>query len=239
MKDCTVIIPIYKENPSVVVRLYDDLTKRGYPVIVVNDGDTVELPERVREISYYPNMGYGFAIKKATREVTTSLVCTMDGDGQHKPEDVDKLLQVYNMVTDCKMVIGTRWGLKESFSRKIGRKFLNFLATLFSNHYLIDMNSGLRIFDRDLAIAYGPILCDTFSYTTSLTMSYVTDNYKFAWLPIDVLPREYGKSTVHLVRDGLVTLWYIIWIGSALRTRTIRRIIQHLTNWFLGKNGKT
>ena len=222
MKDCTVIVPIYNEKPEVVVALYDQLSALGYPVIVINDGDTVSLPEGINQIRYVPNVGYGFALKQGILHAKTSLVCTMDGDGQHLPSDVEKLYKTYQLITDCKMLIGTRWGLKEKFLRKLGRKVLNFLATIISQHYMVDLNSGLRILDRNLALSYEPILCNTFSFTTSLTMAYVTDGYKFGWFPIDVKPRVYGCSTVKVIKDGLVTLKYILWVGIALRTRRLR-----------------
>ena len=142
--------------------------------------------------------------------------------GKHLVEDVQKLYQVYKMVTDCKMVIGQRWGLAETGLRFWGRKVLNAIATIIANHYMVDLNSGIRVFDRQIAIGYSPILCDTFSFTTSLTMSMITDKHKITWLPIEVQDRTYGRSRVKIVQDGLVTLYYIVWVGLALRTRKLR-----------------
>jgi len=224
MTDLTVVIPVYKEDPKIVTNLYKKLLTLGCEVIVVNDGDTVNLD--FKHIDYYPQMGYGFALKKGIKAATTPLVLTMDGDNQHCVEDVVKLYQVHKMIKDCRMVIGCRWDLREKFIRRMGRKCLNFLASVLVGHYLVDLNSGMRIFERKLAVAYEPILCDVFSFTTSLTMSFLGDKHKMVWLPIEVRPRAHGKSHVNVVTDGFITLWYILKIGLALRTRGIRSWIR-------------
>src|SRR3990167_3607241 len=93
---------------------------------------------------------------------------------------------------------------------------------------MVDLNSGMRLFDRKIALGYLPILCDTFSFTTSLTMSIVTDGHKMTYFPINVQPRAFGKSRVRLVRDGFVTLYFICWVGLALRTRKLRKWMRSL-----------
>lgn len=230
MKDLTVIIPCYKENEQIVTELYCKLSLLGCRVIVVDDGGDMFLPDDVNCIRYRPNMGYGYAIKKGIMAADTPIVCTVDGDNQHLVEDVQKIYQVYKMVKNCKMVIGQRWGLREAFLRRYGRKFLNSLASIISNHYMVDLNSGIRIFDRNLAVGYSPILCDTFSFTTSLTMAMITDGHKITWLPVEVQERTYGKSRVRVIEDGLVTLYYILFVGFGLRTRGIRSWMRRLVS---------
>ncbi len=216
----SVVIPVYKENPLIVKDLYRGLQKLGCEVIIVDDGNTMHLD--IPHVTYSPNRGYGFALKQGIRAATKDLVLTMDGDGEHRIEDVVKLYTVFNLITNCDMLVGCRWNKKESAIRWIGRKTINFIAACWSRHFLVDLNSGMRIFRRDLAIGYEPILCDTFSFTTSLTMCMVTDNHKVAWFPIDTNPRAYGKSHVKLFRDAIITIRYIFWIGFALRTRRLR-----------------
>lgn len=229
MKDLTVVIPVYNEDLDVVTKTYNEIQSLGCNIIIVNDGHTVDLPRTMNQINYVPNMGYGYALKKGIEAAKTDIVLTCDGDGQHQADDVWKLYNTYKMIKDCKMVVGQRWNLNEKPHRWLGRKCLNFLASIISGHYLSDLNSGMRIFDRQLALGYKSILCDTFSFTTSLTMSFVTDGYKFTYFPIDVQPRTVGKSHVRLWKDGWVTLWYIFWIGGALRTRKIRAWLRSIT----------
>lgn len=227
MNDLTVVIPCYKENDEIVNKTCSEIQSLGAHVIVVDDGGTMYgLSDTIQTIRYVPNMGYGYALKKGIKEATTPYVLTCDGDGQHKPEDVEKLYKVFKMIENCDMVVGSRWNLKEVWYRWLFRKILNFIASLIAGHYLTDLNSGMRIFRKELAVGYSPILCDTFSFTTSLTMSMVTDGHKIAYFPIDVQPRVYGKSRVKLLKDGIVTIYYIVWVGIALRTRKLRSWIR-------------
>ena len=224
----TVVMPTFMEDAALVTKTYCELSIRGAEVIVVDDGDTVDLDESINEITYKPNMGYGYALKQGILAASNKIVLTCDSDGQHSVDDVEKLYQVFKLHDDFAMVVGSRWNLEEDWHRWFARKCLNFLASCISGHYLQDLNSGMRIFKRDIVVGYMPILCDTFSFTTNLTMSVVTDKHKMAYFPITVQPRVYGKSRVKLFRDGLVTVYYIVWVGLALRTRKLR-------NWLRGR----
>jgi len=226
MKDLSVVIPCYKEKEEIVEAIYHELTKLGAEVIVVDDGANMNLT--IPHIEHYPNMGYGYALKQGIRTASRPLVLTMDGDSQHQVKDVVILYSVFKCRNDLSMIIGNRWNIEDSPLRWFFRKCINFTASIISGHYQPDLNSGMRIFRRDIAIGYEQILCDTFSFTTSLTMATTTDNHKIVYFPIDVLPREYGKSRVRLLRDGLVTVYFILWVGLALRTRKIRSYFRKL-----------
>ena len=220
----SVVIPCFNENESLVTALYTELSAQGAEVIVVDDGGNMELS--FPHIHHIPNMGYGYAIKRGIENSTQDFILTMDGDGQHTFSDAQNLYQAFKLIDNCDMLIGQRYNIKETFLRRFGRKFLNFIAAIISTHYLSDLNSGMRIFRKDLAVSYRSILCDTFSYTTSLTMSMITDNYKVVNFPINVKPRTFGRSNVKIFKDGFVTLYYILWIGIALRTRGVRSWIR-------------
>ena len=223
MNDLTVVIPIFKELPEVVTKIYDEVKALGCEVIVVNDGDTVKLPDHVRQEYYYPNMGYGFALKQGIYKAKTEYVLTMDGDGQHCAEDVTKIYTVMKMLPNCSMVVGSRYNLIEKPLRWIGRKCLNFFASVICGHYLVDLNSGMRIMRRKLVLDYMNILCDVFSFTTSLTISTVADGHQVVYIPIEVKDRPHGKSHVKVVKHGLITVYYIVRNGLAMRTRGLRK----------------
>lgn len=226
MNDISIVIPVYKEQPEFLERTYTELTAKGAEVIVVNDGDFVDLT--FKHVAYRPQMGYGYAIKQGVKQATRKYVMTLDGDGQHTIEDVLRLYKVLQIAPDFDMIVGMRYGLAEKPHRWLGRKILNFIASIIAGHYLIDLNSGMRIFRRDLALGYSPILCDTFSFTTSLSMAIIADGHRVFYFPITVKDRNFGKSRVRVVRDGLITLYYITWVGIAMRTRGLR-------NWLSGR----
>jgi polyisoprenyl-phosphate glycosyltransferase len=220
----SVVIPAFNEDCQTLMELEAQLKDMGAEVIIVDDGSEYPYP---RSIRHSLNMGYGQALMTGIEFATRPLILTMDADNQHNTIDVGNLYKVWNML-DVDMLIGQRRLSYEKPLRMWGRKVLNFIASLFTLRYMLDLNSGMRMFKRDIAIGYFPILCKKFSFTTSITMSYMCDNYKVEWFPIHVAERKHGKSHVNVVKDGLVTLFYILRIGFALRTRKLRKWLRDL-----------
>ena len=215
----TVVIPVRDEDHRVLVGLLYDLKKYGYQTIVVDDASQQAVVEA--RIRFETPRGYGAALKAGIDKASTDLICTMDGDGQHTAWDVKRLEDFMVYFPHNAMVIGDR-RLKERGKRLWGRKALNWTASVFARRWINDLNSGLRIFQRQVALGYAPILSDGFSFTTSLTLAMLADRYPVDWLPIKVHPRRYGQTKVRLWRDGWRTLKAIVWIGGALRTRKLR-----------------
>jgi len=225
----SVVIPIRDEDWAIIAKLKTDLhTAGGYEVIVVDDGSVTPYPYPT-VLRLDPPVGYGAALKLGIQTATCPIIVTMDGDGQHSVEDVNRLVDFFTYF-DADMVIGDR-RLKERGLRLCGRKFLNWTATLFTGRWIPDLNSGLRVFKRQIMLGYFPILSDKFSFTTSSTLSMLADGYKVDWLPIKVSPRKFGLSKVHVWSDGWRTLKLIIWIGLALRTRWLRQWLRPLWAW--------
>lgn len=219
MDDLSVVIPVYNEDHSITNKIKFDLELLGAEVIIVDDGSKTPNPSAIKHGS---NFGYGSALMTGIKNATRFLVLTADGDGQHSVSEIVKLYHAFKLISDATMVIGVRRIKDEKFLRYFGRKFLNWTASIICTYWIPDLNSGARIFRRDVAIGYFPILCKTFSFTTSLTISMMADGHRVEFFPIKVEDRKAGKSHVNVIRDGWTTLKYIIWIGLALRTRKIR-----------------
>ena len=215
----TLVIPVKDEDLTVLTQLLTEAKTLRIPTIVVDDGSTPPCPLATLRVPV--SQGYGAALKAGIAEATTPYVVTMDGDGQHNLMDVLRLAEFALYFPHLKMVIGDR-RLRERGTRLWGRKGLNWLATLFAGRWIADLNSGLRIIDRQLVTGYAPILCDQFSFTTSLTLAMLTDGYPVDWLPIKVAPRTHGQSKVKLWQDGWRTVCYIVFLGTVLRTRRLR-----------------
>lgn len=226
----TVVIPVKDEDHEVLVKLLYDIDAYGWETVVVDDGS--KEPVMGADIRFENSQGYGAALKAGVKAANTDLVATVDSDGQHTAWDIKRLEDFMVYFNDNRpdlghqnvdMVIGDRRLKERSLKRYLGRKGLNWLASLFAGRWINDLNSGLRMFKRSIALGYEPILCNGFSYTTSLTLSMMADGYTVDFLPIKVWPRKYGQTKVRLLRDGWITLRTILWIGIALRTRTLRR----------------
>lgn len=219
MLDLSVVIPSYNEEHSAIDRIVAELKKFQIEVIVVDDGSDNPYPSAIK---HGCNYGYGAALLTGIKSATRPLIITMDGDSQHSVGDVVNLYIAWRMMKTCDMLIGSRRLKYESWIRMWGRKGLNWIASLVTGTYFQDLNSGMRMFRRDVAVGYAPILCKQFSFTTSITISMLCDGYRVETFPINVEERKHGKSHVKVVKDGLVTLYYILRIGIALRTRGLR-----------------
>jgi len=218
LSEVTVVLPFYNENQHTAFKLEAELRAEGAEVVVVDDGSSYSYPGSIK---HEFNKGYGQALMTGINHASRSIIITMDCDGQHRTQDAINLVTAWKML-DVDMIIGSRRLEYEKPLRMWGRKVLNFIASLFTGIYMQDLNSGMRIFKKDIAKGYFSILCPRFSFTTSITMSYMCDDYKVEWFPIKVLERPHGRSHVRVVKDGLVTLYYILRIGIALRTRRLR-----------------
>ena len=219
MDDLSIIIPCYNENNESLSRTVNDLKSLGAEVIVVDDGSQTPFPDSIK---HGTNFGYGAALMTGIKNATRPLIISCDGDGQHVTKEVVKIYHAFKLMETADMVIGVRRLKGEKALRFLGRKFLNWTASLLCTYWIPDLNSGLRIFKRHIALGYFPILCRTFSFTTSLTISMMADKYKVEFFPINVEDRAHGKSHVKVIKDGIITLYYILRNSIALRTRGLR-----------------
>lgn len=222
MVNLSIIIPCYNEFK--VAEVVKEFELYNIEVIIVDDGSDIPIPQAT--VRHEKNKGYGAALKTGIRHATRDWIITMDGDGQHQAIDVIRLWLYHNLIEHYDMVVGVRKIKEVGKLRVWGRAFLNLMASILAGIWLPDLNSGLRIFRKDLALKYEKILCDTYSFTTSLTLMFLIDGYKVEWMPIEVQKRSQGKSKVNVLKHGCVTLYYILRIGLALRTRRIREFIR-------------
>ena len=81
------------------------------------------------------------------------------------------------------------------------------LAEYLINRKIPDLNSGFRIFRRDVAVRFRSLYPDGFSFTTTITLAMVTNNYRVKYVPINYHKRV-GKSSIkaipglHELRDS-------------------------------------
>ena len=95
------------------------------------------------------------------------------------------------------MVVGARLGqdVHIPLVRRPAKWVLKHLANYVSNARIPDLNSGLRVFRREIAMQYFPILPNYFSFTTTITLAMLCDNYAVSYIPIDYRKRQ-GHSKI-------------------------------------------
>ena len=109
------------------------------------------------------------------------------------------------------MVVGARSGdhYRESAIKAPLRYLLKWLVEFTTGRRIPDVNSGLRVFSRADAMPLLDDLCNTFSFTTSLTLAYLMTSRFVGYVPIDYHSRV-GQTKVRLFRDSLRTLQFIV-----------------------------
>ncbi|MBC7879024.1 MAG: glycosyltransferase family 2 protein [Anaerolineales bacterium] len=216
----TIIIPAHNEAESIASVLQDIhkvFADIPYQVIVIDDGSnddtgTVAAENGAVVIRNSVNKGYGASLKMGIRNATTELVLIMDADGQHQADDAKRILEKSQ---GRDMVVGQRTGLVHSpLWRMPGKWALGWLANYLSRRRIPDLNSGLRVFRRDVVLKYLHICPSGFSLSTTITMVLFSRGYDIAYEPINVKKRV-GKSTV-TISTGLDTLILMLRIASLI-----------------------
>ena len=204
MKEVSIIIPAYNEEPQigpVLKELRALFVKNDIngEILVVDDGSTdatarAEKAAGARVIRHRSNRGYGAALKTGILAASYEKVGIIDADGtypaQYLPEMIEELEQ-------ADMVVGARTGQNVHIPlvRRPAKWVLKRLANYVSNAQIPDLNSGLRVFRRDVAMQYFPILPDQFSFTTTITLAMHSDKYAVTYIPIDYRKRR-GRSKI-------------------------------------------
>lgn len=189
----------------------------GAEIIVVNDGSSDGTAEVARQagalvVGHPYSKGNGAAIKTGARAAMGEIIVFMDGDGQHDPADIPRLLE--RLAQGHDMVVGARQkGSQASVGRGLANGFYNCLASYMTGHKVEDLTSGFRAVLAGKFREFLYLLPNGFSYPTTSTMAFFRAGYSVAYEPIHAAKRI-GKSHIRLLRDGARFLLIIFKIGT-------------------------
>ena len=201
----SIVVPIYNEEGAVAATA-EELLKvaetlgPASEVIFVNDGSSDGTSEvltkisGIRVICHQHNRGYGAALRSGIKESKYNWILITDGDGTYP---VDKIPTLLKLTPNYDMVIGARTGEKVHipFFRRPAKWFLTLLASFLAGRKIPDLNSGLRVFRKDLCLEFSHLYPQGFSFTSTLTMAFLTHDYTVKYVPINYHKRE-GKSSI-------------------------------------------
>ena len=221
----SVVIPAKNEQSAIgdVITKIKTLTfNKGIElveIIIVNDGSTDNTAQAAinagaKVISHPYSKGNGAAIKTGAREATGDIIVFMDGDGQHAPEDIPRLLAKLEQGFD--MVVGARQkGSQASVGRSLANKFYNKFASYMTGHKIEDLTSGFRLVNAKKFRKFLSLLPNGFSYPTTSTMAFFRAGYSVAYEPIHAAQREdESNSHINIVKDGIRFLLIIFKVGT-------------------------
>lgn len=150
-----VIIPTYN-NDGTLPGVIEDVTTYTQNIIVVNDGSSdetnaiVESIPHIQYVSYTPNKGKGWALRKGFEKALASgynYAITIDSDGQHFAKDLPVFLEKLQQTGDA-IIIGARNMNQENVPGKssFGNRFSNFWFQLETDIRVPDTQSGYRLY---------------------------------------------------------------------------------------------
>ncbi len=219
MTKISVIIPVYNEAKGIGVVLKDIRAalrgKKDYEIIVVDDASTDDTAKaikqadaKVRLIQHELNRGVGAARKSGLRAAKGEQIVMIDGDSSYPAEEIPKLL---SFLPGYDMAVGTRQ--REAGTLKLLRSTAKFLirklAEFAIGQRIPDLNSGLRVFKKSVAIRFMGILPEGHSWVSTQTLCFLANNYRIHYHPISYKKRI-GASTFHPWKDTKTYLTLVL-----------------------------
>jgi glycosyltransferase involved in cell wall biosynthesis len=205
----TVVVPVYNEGeilPLIAESAIEFCKRRGWKIIFVNDGsqdntkqilDGLEDSPNLSIVHHKVNRGYGGALKSGIQRVTTPYLVTIDGDGQHSLEDVEKVFS-FALENNADMVVGKR---DEKYASSVYRALGKFIIRSFTKVLMplpiSDLNSGFKLYRTDLAQKYITVCPDTMAFSDVITLVFLNERNLVLEYPIQIYPRKAGQSTIN------------------------------------------
>jgi len=204
----SLIIPVFNEEKVIeetIQTLHAVLAKsmQSFEIIAVDDGSTDNTPAILKNIplqslhieTHPINRGYGASVKTGIRRSKGEWIATVDADGTYPLQSFPELLSAMkDQKTD--MVVGARIkkGVKIPLMRRPAKFTINWLANILCGMKIPDVNSGMRIFTRDLAERFMHLYPQRFSFTMTITLAALTNDYLVHFVPIDYHKRIGGST---------------------------------------------
>jgi glycosyltransferase involved in cell wall biosynthesis len=228
------IIPAYNEGQNISdliagIKLYcTDLD-----ILVIDDGSHDDTYEKAKtagaNVAKLPfNLGIGGAVQTGllyARNNSYESAVQVDGDGQHKPEEIKKILYpVLNGEAD--VAIGSRFlqngGFKSSFCRRLGILVFRTTILLLTGQTITDSTSGFRAFSkRAILFLADHYPCDYPEAEVVVILS--RNNFKIREYPVEMSKRQGGKSSITPVKSAYYMVKVLLSIlVSCLRAPDIK-----------------
>ena len=197
----SLVIPVFNESIE-IDNFFSDLKKCNFnlinEIIFIDDCSTDNSYELLKKktsefkiesfkidfiiIKNSKNKGYGFSIKKGINKSNNDSIAIIDLDRTYKIEDLNyianQFINVYKFEYD--LISGERNIDATNTSRLkiIGKTIINSITNFCFDEKIADYNSGLRIFNKNKFIKHSHMMSDRFSLTTSMTITFLNENYE-------------------------------------------------------------
>ena len=209
----TIGIPAYNEEKN-IASIITKLKNITDSIIVCDDGSsdmTSEISKNLGAtvISHKKNMGYGAAIRtifQKSVELDSDILVTFDADGQHRIDDIKKILQPLEN-NEADIVVGSRFldnETKVPNYRKIGIKVITQVTNASLKKKLTDSQSGFRAYNKQALTQISPSEMGM-GISTEILIKASNKGLRIAEIPITILYHD-GTSTHNPVSHGTSVL---------------------------------
>ncbi|MBG0776992.1 MAG: glycosyltransferase family 2 protein [Desulfovibrionaceae bacterium] len=218
-KAISVIVPVYNEQDAVEptmreLRAAMDSLGLPYEIIAVNDGSTddsgriLAACEGVRLIDRSRNRGYGYSLKEGIENARHDWILITDADGTYPIREIPNLVA---RMDDNDMIVAERSGdnVQIGLLNRLAKVILKSVIYFLIQRWIKDINSGLRLFRKEIPYRNWNIIPDGFSFTTTITLVGCIEHYKLHYHPIDYFVRA-GSSKIRPVSDFMNFLMLIL-----------------------------
>ncbi len=200
----SIVIPAFNEVRAIGaqienVRKVMDASGWPYELIIVDDGSTDGTSDVIRQYGSTTlrlpfNRGYGAAVRAGIALARNEWIVLTDADGTYPSEAIPAMLEragEYDMVVGARVthVANIPW------IRRPAKWFLARLASFLAEQPIPDLNTGLRVLPKSLVEKFEHLLPSGFSFTTTITLALLFNNFRIYYHPIDYL-RRVGSSKI-------------------------------------------
>lgn len=201
------IIPCFNEQGAIAA-LLDEITVlgAGYATVVIDDGSGDRTGEIACQLSptvrLLTNLGIGGAVQTGIKYANRNgfdFCVQIDGDGQHPPAEVGKLLQAYYQAPRS-VIIGSRYlandSFRSTFARRFGSRTIAWsLNRLFARCRVTDPTSGMRLMDRSAIALFASRYPHDFPEPISLAWA-LKAGLSVGECEVQMRAREHGSSSI-------------------------------------------
>lgn len=231
-----VIIPVYNHG-AMIAAVAECAKDLGLPVIVVNDGSTdstaaaIERVSGITVVTHSENRGKGAALLSGFAEATARgclWAVTIDGDGQHIPEDAQLLLASAQNGERC-LVLGRRTHMTRGphvpWTSRFGREFSNFWVWVCGGPRLADSQSGFRLYPLPEVIFLG-VRARRYQFEVEVLVRAHQERLPIREVPVRVIYPEKGQRVSH----------FRPWLDFLRNSKTFSRLLlRRLIRGVLGR----